>query len=326
MRVRASTPEIIELRGRKSVGTPLIVGCAMLAWPPLAAVIAEGPPTTERLLAAFALVALASAFIALGWPRAYVVRIRPRERTLQVARRRASTIGDDAVFRLMAAPAKPVAGPLRYGVALERRGAEPVLLLTDNEPASVLRDLGKIREHLPLPVLAGWGLSHAAVPWLTGVTPAVSPARAREDDPVEPVRRRATTAMCVVTAGAVGLLVMEAHGRASGGGIALPVSLILPALSICILGTITFVVAALKPRISAGRELSFAWRLGALRLFPRSIDAATVRGAEVVSPTGARGRHLLMFTEQGDFVAFPCERSEGESAAARVAEQRSAAT
>jgi hypothetical protein len=44
----------------------------------------------------------------------------------------------------------------------------------------------------------------------------------------------------------------------------------------------------------------------------------------VVSPTGARGRHLLMLTAQGDYVAFPCERTEGENAAARLAERRSA--
>jgi hypothetical protein len=324
MRLRASTPEVIELRGRKSVGTPLIVGCALMAWPFLALRIGEGPPTRDRILAALILVALASAFIALGWPRARIIRIRPRERTVQVVGARPSTIAADAAFRLLAAPAKPVAGPLRYGVALELRGTESLLALTGKEPASVLRDLLTIRERLPLPVLAGWGLSHDVLPWLTGSTPGVPPARAREDDPIEPVRRRATTVMCVATAGAVGLLIMEIHGRASRGDTMSPISLILPALSICIMVAITFLVAALKPRLSAGDELSFAWRLGALRLFPRSIDATAVRSAEVVSPTGAGGRHLLLLTAKGDFVAFPCERTEGESAVARLAERRSA--
>jgi len=45
--------------------------------------------------------------------------------------------------------------------------------------------------------------------------------------------------------------------------------------------------------------------------------------AEVVSPTGGGGRHLLMSTESGKFVAFPCERSEGESVATRLSQRRS---
>lgn len=321
MRLRTAKPDIIVLRGRRGVGTPLIVGCALLAWPLLAATVA-GPPTGDRLLAALVLVALASLFIWFGWPRARDLRIRPRERVLELGRRRAVMLPDDAAFRLVDAPAQPVAGPLRYGVALAWRGADPVLVLAGDDPAAVLRDLVRLRELLPLPVLAGWGLSHSALPWLSGVTPAATPALAAKEDPVEPSRRRATTVMIAGTVGAAGLLAMEMHGRASRGDTAIPISIVLPAIGIAILAAITFVVASLRPHVSAGTALSFEWRLGALRLFPRSVDARIVRSADVVSPLGAGGRHLLLLTDSGDFVAFPCERREGETAAAQVAERR----
>ncbi|HVW29397.1 MAG TPA: hypothetical protein VHC69_28725 [Polyangiaceae bacterium] len=321
MWVRSIEPDVIELRGRSGVGTPLIVGCALLAWPFLAASVV-GFPTGDRLTATIVLVAVATAFIGFGWPRAHNVRLRVRERRIETPGRRVVTLPDDAVFRLVAAPAKPVAGPLRYGVALEWRGADPIPVLSGADPARVLADLVRVREHLALPVLAGWGLSHDAVPWLDGIAPAVATGRVPEEDPVEPTRRRGVTVMGVSTAGATALLATEIHGRATDG-VASSISIVLPVLSILLLLAITFVIASLKPRVHAGSELSFEWRLGALRLFPRSIDAGTVQTAEVVSPLGAGGRHLLMLTDSGGFVAFPCERREGESAAARLAELRS---
>ncbi|HEX4336797.1 MAG TPA: hypothetical protein VH062_12850 [Polyangiaceae bacterium] len=319
MRVAESTPESIELRGRGSVQTPLIVGSVLLCWPALAAVMAGSPPTGDRLLGAVVLAVSGSTLIWLGRPKSRAVSVDPRNRRIVAPDRAPWTISDGAVFHLVAAPSQPSSGPLRYGVALEDPGREPLLVLTGKDPARVLRDLVLLRASLRLPVLAGWGLSRRVIPWLDGDAPGYDEKRsAIDDDPVEPTRRRATTAVGVGTAGGAALLTMEIHGRASRGDNASPISLVLPALAVCVLAVLTVVLGSVKPRVSADPALVFEWRLGTLRLFPRTIPVASVASAAVVSPTGRAGRHLLMTTTDGAFEAFPCERSDGALAAERL--------
>jgi hypothetical protein len=77
--------------------------------------------------------------------------------------------------------------------------------------------------------------------------------------------------------------------------------------------------ASSKRKVSAGSELVWEWRLGAFTLRRRSIDAASIRRAELVSPSGHAGRHLLVHTTADQFVAFACQRSDGAAAAAKFA-------
>src|SRR5882672_10888079 len=224
MRVVHSTPDLIELRGRGSIGTPLIVGSVLMCWPILATVMAGTLPTGDRLLSTVLLVGIASGFIAFGRPKAQTIRIRPRARTVE-SERGTAVLGDDASLRLASAPAQPVSGPLRYGVTLEARGTLPLLVLTGRDPARVLADVVALRAHLPLPVRSGWGLSRNAIPW---IGPSAGDAVDPNDDPVEPTRRRATTTLGVGTAGAAGLLLMEIYGRASRGDPMSAMSIVLP--------------------------------------------------------------------------------------------------
>ena len=318
MRLSSSSADEIQLRGRGRIGTPLIVGSVLLCWPILATCIADTPLTTDRSLASGILVLVAATFIRFGWPKARVIRLRPKESSVTVDGRRAWQIPTDAALRLGFAPAEPVAGPLRYAVVLEARGVEPLRLLSAEDPSRVLNDLVELRRWLPLPVLAGWGLSRDAIPWLEGVTSMATPAEAAADDPVEPTRRRAATGLGIGTAGAASLLATEMHGRASRGDIPSTTSMVLPVLSVCLLAVLTFVIAVAKPRVSAGSDVSFEWRIGAFRLFPRVIPGSDVRSAEVVSPTGTGGRHLLVETRSRGFVAFPCHRREGRTVAERI--------
>jgi hypothetical protein len=191
----------------------------------------------------------------------------------------------------------------------------PLLLLTGRDPARILTDVAALRAHLPLPVRSGWGLSRNAIPWIEPGTSNTDPA-VRNDDPVEPTRRRATAGLGVCTAGAAGLLLMEIHGRSSRGDASFT-SIVLPVLGIVILCTLTFISASSKRRVTAGSELVAEWRLGAFTLRRRSIDAASIRRAELVSPSGYSGRHLLVYTTGDQFVAFACQRSDGAAAAAR---------
>src|SRR5262249_41175730 len=146
MRVVQSTTDSIELRGRGSVGTPLIVGSALLCWPILATLMVGTPPTGDRLLATVVLVAVALTFIAFGLPKRRNIRIRPQARTVE-SERGTETLGADAALRLVPAPAQPVSGPLRYGVQLEGSGMHPLLLLTGRDPARVLTDVASLRAH-----------------------------------------------------------------------------------------------------------------------------------------------------------------------------------
>jgi hypothetical protein len=320
MRLVTSTPDSVEIRGRGSVTTPLIIGCALLCWPVLATCMAGSAPTGDRLLATLVLLAVASTFIWFGAPKARVIRIQPRERRVRVRGGVPWEIPESAVFRLVAAPAQPVAGPLRYGVALEAAGKAPLLVLVGRDPARVLSDATRLRAVLPLPLVAGWGLSRATVPWLDASAAALEAASTSpEDDPVEPTRRRAMTALGIGTAGAAALVLLEIHGRSSRGDIASPISLVLPALAICLLCVLTFVLGNLKSRILLGTELVFERRLGTVGFRSRSLPASSVESAAVVSPTGRGGRHLLVRTSGGELVAFPCEQSEATRVAARLA-------
>jgi hypothetical protein len=316
MRVVHSTADSIELRGRGSAGTPLIVGTMLMCWPILATVMVGTLPTGDRLLSTVLLVSVASLLIAFGRPRRHTIRLHPRARTVE-SERGTAPLGDDASLRLVAAPAQPVGGVLRYGVALEARGTLPLLVLTGLDPARVLEDVVALRAHLPLPVRTGWGLSRNAIPWL-GPSSAETDASVRTDDPVEPTRRRSTTALGVGSAAAAGLLLMEIHGRASRGDPMSVISIVLPALAVLLLGTLTFISASSKRRVSAGAALVWEWRLGVFTLQRRSVDAAAIRRAELVSPTGQGSRHLLVYTTTEKFMAFECPRSDGAAAIAKL--------
>jgi hypothetical protein len=317
MRWVHSTNDAIELRGRSGVGTPLLVGSLLLCWPLLAMLMA-GFPSGERLVALLAVAALALGFVWLGWPKVRKVTLAPAKHSV-IVNGRARSLSPDSYFRLVPAPAKPVAGPLRYGVLLEARDAAPVLVLSDDDPAQVLSDLIAIRKILPLTTYAGWGLGRDTVAWLASErAPSDDIALpSGEDDPVEPTRRRATTAISVGTAGALGLLVMEIRGRMSRGDVAIPLSLVLPALAVLILGVMVVAVRTFRPRLSIDREIACEWRLGGILLKRRGLDRSGILRADVVSPTGRSGRHLLLSTP-GGYVALPCDRTEGVAAAARL--------
>jgi hypothetical protein len=315
MRVVHSTPDLIELRGRGGVGTPLIVGSVLMCWPILATMMVGTLPTGDRLLSTVLLVGVASVFIAFGRPKRRTIRIHPRARTVE-SERGTAVLGDDASLRLTAAPAQPVAGPLRYGVMLEARGTLPLLVLTGRDPARVIADVVALRAQLPLPVRSGWGLSRNAIPWI-GPSMADSEAVAT-DDPVEPTRRRATTTLGVGTAGAAGLLLMEIHGRASRGDPMSGMSIVLPALGILLLCALTFILASSKRRVSASAGLLWEWRIGTFTLQRRCIAAAAIRRAELVSPNGHAGRHLLVQTTNDEFVSFECQRADGAAAVAQL--------
>jgi hypothetical protein len=245
------------------------------------------------------------------------VRLRPRAGTVTVDDSPPLRLSDDAALRLVAAPAQPIAGPMRYGVTLETRGMLPLIVLAGEDPGKVLRDVARIRAQLPLPVHVGWGLRPGALPWLARGRGALDGSLGawRKDDPVEPTRRRATTALGVGTAGAAGLLAVEIHGRASRGDVASPISLVLPALGVLLLLFLTYVMATLKPHLSAASALVCEWRVGSLPLARRSIERAKVRGAELVSPSGNTARHLLIDAGDEGFIAFRCDEDQG----ARVA-------
>jgi hypothetical protein len=320
MRVVRAAPDVIELRARGSVGTPLLVGSVMLCWPILALLLAPDPPTAERWLALAIVAALALVFIRAGWPRRRVIRMDPAARTVSIDGTPPVPFIADAALRLVAAPSQPVAGPMRYGVSLEGRGMFPLLVLAGDDPGKVLRDVMLIRAHLPLPVHVGWGLGPASLPWLARSRGGLDGSLGawRKDDPVEPTRRRATTVLAVGSAAAAGLLFMEIHGRASRGDVASPISLVLPVLGVLVLVGITYVMATLKPHLSAASDLVCEWRIGSWPIARRSVHRAKVRSAEVVSPSGNAGRHLLLDVGDDGFLAFRCDKDEGTRVARLV--------
>ena len=318
MRIVRAAPDLIETQARGGIGTPLLIGSVLLCWPLVSPFLAVGPANRDRWVAVSVVALIAIGLIVGGWPRRRVVALRPAARTVAVDGGPPIPLSEDAALRLVAAPAQPVSGPMRYGVALENRGMLPLVVLAGADPGKVLGDVARLREHMPLPVQVGWGLPAGSFPWLArtrGTLDGGGLGAWRKDDPVEPTRRRATTALGVGTVAAAALLLMEIRGRASRGDVASPISLVLPAVGILLLVLLTYVMGTLKPRVSAASELVGEWRVGSLPLLRRSVERTKIRRADLVSPSGNAGRHLLVDAGEDGFVAFRCEKDEG----ARVA-------
>jgi hypothetical protein len=321
MRLVHTAPDLVELRGRRSIRGPLLVGGVLLFGPALATLLAAPPLTTSRVLVAAVIATIAAGLIGSGWPKLRQVRIDPRQRTIQVGSSVPAALGEGAWLQLGPAPAHAPTGPARYGVILERREASPVLLLASENPSIALRELSFLREALPLPVAAGWGLPADGVPWVDrgGTSAARAEGRGTPDEFVgQPARRRAATTLMVGAAAIATGIALHVSRRVAQGDAPHPVSLALPVLGIAALLAVAVAVGTEGARLSVGTALVCEERVWGLTYARYVVPRASIRRAHLVGPRGTDARHVLLDTTDGP-VAFPCDTADGERVIAALA-------
>lgn len=321
MRLVHTAPDLVELRGRRSVRGPLLVGGVLLFGPALATLLASPPLTTSRLVVTAIIAVSAAGLIALGWPTLRRVRLDPRRRTVQVGDAAPEELGVDPWLQLGAAPAQAPTGPARYAVTLERRDAGPLLLLASESPAVALRELAALREALPLPVVAGWGLPAAGPPWVDRIRsagPDEQPTPVGDDLVSTAAKRRAATTLLVGAAAIACGLALQVSERVARGDPPNPVSIALPILGIVALTAVAIAVGTEGVRLGVASDLVCEHRIWGLTVSRHAVARTAIRHAYLVGPHGAEVRHLLLDTTGGP-IAFPCAADDGQRLVASLA-------
>jgi hypothetical protein len=289
MRLSSVATHVLEFRGRDPVLAPLVIGAGLAAG--ITALFLTGPRpfTTERIVTALAVAAVAAVLISFGWPRVRWVRIRLADRIIESDRTLPAKIDAGAVLRLVDAHADRVAERPIYGGVLELGGSKFVLS-SAREPDKVLTDIKTVEQGLDLPVRGGWGVT--ARP-----RPELSP-------------RRLSIAMVTCWIGFSALAIVEVVTRLQKGDVPSWLALTLPASGIVVLGAIVLVVTTRRVRFSMGEELCCEWLFCGVVYARRSVRRASIRDAALVGPDGVVCGDLLLETDGGP-VSFPCDAREG---------------
>jgi hypothetical protein len=320
MRLVNSAPDSMELRGRDAVRAPVWVGFGLLLGPTLLSLLGPAPFTPLHVAGLVALLTLAVALIALGWPRMRWVRIHTDRRTIATSEDGERPLGGELTVRLIAVPTEGSSGNALYGVGLERDGAGVVLLIAREDPSDVLADLAALKARLPLRVVGGWGLP-AGAPW-TDLPRPESRGSARLAPWDDRAARRPVAAALVVGAVAISIaIVVEIKGRLDLGDEAEPLSIGLPILGLTLLLVAIVALVTHGIRIAMGPELSCERRIFGFTYARRKVKKSGVRRAYLVSPSGHHVRHVLfdLFDPQEVPVAFPCDDVVGTKVASEFA-------
>jgi len=191
---------------------------------------------------------------------------------------------------------------LRYLAVLQLDAGPAWPLLSDPDPAAVLRQLHGVLAHWVCPIDNEWGLPRDAAPWSfeasrTPEQPGSATATiVRGPPPPAGLRWTMIVASVVVLLDLI-TLVLSASAQVEQVH---ALSLILPALTGGSLVAVTLAVLSSHQRLSIGRQLrQEASVLGLRRPCGAAVLAKGVRAVYLLAPEGARPRHLLVDSEQG---------------------------
>lgn len=307
--VEASSDRVV-VRGRLPREGPLLVASALAAMA-VVPLISPGPLTPARVAMALVLGGIAAAIGrgAVGRRRELAIDVSSgeivfgRDRYPLTAARRflLTTTGGEAAEPRVA-----------YRAELELEGSTRVVVLEGTDPGAVLHDLGRLLEHLQLPVRRGWGIPADAEPWRPATSersaPAPHPARMRIA-PL-PSQRRAAIA---VTGGAlfttIAMSVMFGTRLRQGSDVA-PLSWALAVVTVTLLYLIGLFIATDHVALAIGDGRVRVERRAFGRARSRwELPLSEVRRAYAVGPDVDEPRHVLVETPRGA-VAIACSGAD----------------
>lgn len=316
MRVAHSAPDSIDIRGREAMRAPLLLGVALILCVALALLVV--PDARSRAhIGAWAIVGLAG-FVAtfFGWPRGRHIELRRRDGIVRVAGTHEPMDVADGHLRLSAVRSEGATGFL-YGVVLERDSGASVVLLSDERPERVLRDLEVIRRVVPFGVSAGWGLPSES-PWTKppsgsqsrGVYPSPPPSVPVPAPASRRTKRSIAGTLLVGSTGVAVIIIANVVHRLELGETPSTLSLALPIIAISVLVIIGGGIWTSRSSLELGSALSFARFVYGMAIDRRLIARSAIRTGYLVSPDGTKAKHLLLDTDSGP-VSFPCDPVAG---------------
>lgn len=280
---------------------PILLVISSLSW------FAPEPPSAERwLISALGY----GATLLLGWrcrPRRAQLRLRPSNRQLVVGRETTGhviSLPDTLRWRLTVEHVPELPQP-RYR-ALLLHGELSWAVLGNEDPAELLRDLGRTLARWPGIVEQEWQLPRDAGPW--SFTGASSAAALPVPLPPEPEPRvlqgsRADRTLCwamvLMTALVIldlGYLVISASARVA---FVHPLSVALAVLAAACLSVISASVITRHPRLALGEQLSQEHSLLGQRRVLHRVRPESVRGVHLLMAGSARRGHLLVDSSEG---------------------------
>jgi len=303
------SPERLEFRRYRRTRAPVLVGVAFAALA-LLPLLSPGPVTAWRVITSAVLLLSAFLLVRFTRPRSTQVVLRIRDRVLERDGLE-FPLGNCSV-QLVGARDEETSYPgavYRAELVLADAGGRRELLLERDEPAGVLSDLIRIREVLPLPVRAGWGLPADAAPWDPARLEQSPPARGGAHIDARVLRHPAQRSSAVTTliggvgtATAMGIMIGAQRERG------LPVSslsLSLAGATVVLILLIGAFIASDRLRIQGDDELCIERRALGVAWKRQLIQRSALRHAWTVGPDPTEPHHLLLQLDSG-LIALPC--------------------
>lgn len=309
-----ATPDFLDFRRRVPTGAPVLVGVAFVAFA-VAPLAAPGALSWSRALGALTLASAGLTLLRATRPRVERYRLELARRTLHGPEGDRSLESASAIL-LTGGGLEQRAARVRYRAELRLARGERALLLENDDPAALLRDLSRVLERLPLPVEPGWGLPAEATPWAGGRPGAAGGATRR-------FALRARSAASQRIAGATtlggGLFTAVAMGFMMGARLERGESIgaLSWALTLTTVGLVLSIAVCLltdRLELSASGVLRAERFVLGRRVSRLELPLERVCAAWAVSPDGASPRHLLLELDDGP-VAFPCAGDPAATAA-----------
>jgi hypothetical protein len=306
LRLRADGGGELSFVGRWPAGAPLVV-CPILLVLSSLSWWAREPLDSQRLLVTVLGWAGTLLLAWRCWPRRVHLTLRPATRQLIIGRETAGQILvlSETLRWLLTVEHPPELPQPRYrALLLHDQRSWP--LLSNEDPAQLLRDLGRVLTRWPGHVEQEWQLPSSAQPWLSppGALAADGTAEPSPEPDVRVVPgsradRTLRGAMIVMTTLVLlDLIYLVVSTRAHLTAVH-PLSVALAALGAACLVAISASVLTRHPRLALGSQLAQEDSVLGLRRVRHRVHARGVRGVYVLCSCSARRGHLLVDSAEG---------------------------
>jgi hypothetical protein len=325
LRLRAGRSDVLVFVGRWPAGAPLVL-CPLLLLLSSLSWLGPEPLDGPRVLVS---VLGWGATLLLGWrcwPRRAQLSLRPATRQLIIGRETAGQIValPETLRWLLTVEHPPELPQPRYRALLwhDQRGWP---LLGNEDPAQLLRDLGRVLARWPGQVEQEWQLPSEAQPWLcppgtlsagsdppATITPEVD-ALALEGSRADRTLRGSMLIMTLLVVLDLTYLVLSASARVASVH---PLSVALAVLAGACLIIISASVLTRHPRLALGSQLAQEHSVLGLRRVRHRVHPQSVRGVYVLGSVGSSGAarrgHLLVDSSEGS-LALLVESKDAEA-------------
>lgn len=311
MRLASESTSELVFQARRPAGGGIGVGVLFL----VSAVLPHLAPamTTLHWLTSAALLAIGLVLITANWPRATRIRVALRDQVIHGPGHPVA-FADVLELELGGLTDQPEETPApRYEVRVRARAGRELVLISGDDPASVLRDLARLLKHCDFTLRLGWGLPVGAEPWVEAPRGATQESRTDTQDVkqrrvlIEP-RNPSLPGGITSLVGGVGVGLMwgvDLYRRAESG---LPLSGLSITLAVVFSGLLILLGLALVSYklvlLTGDRIALYSVSLG-LQRQRFEVASADLRAAHAVGPDGEDAWHILLETTNGP-QAIPC--------------------